>query len=107
MYKCKDCNSIIENKDVIWRESYPDADGHYSDGFMGNYATCPFCGGDDIEYAAECKGCGEPHGESDLTEGFCEKCEKEIQDKVYAFFEQFTEAEKDYIFESGILDEVC
>ena len=99
MYKCNDCGSFVEK---LESKFYTDSETNYE----GIKYVCPFCGGDDIEDAAECKGCGEPHGESDLTEGLCPKCEKDIQDKVNEFFKQFSEAEIDYIFESGILDEV-
>lgn len=93
MYVCKTCEEFFEQpKKVEEVYSLP-------------YYECPFCGGN-FEEVLECKQCGKHYGKSDLTEGLCPKCEKAVQDKVKAFFEQFTEAEKDYIFESGILDEV-
>lgn len=92
MYICKDCKELFDKpKRVLEDRLY--------------FYECPFCGGN-FEEVVKCKKCGKHYGESDLNEGLCPKCEKEIQDKVKAFFEQFTEAEIEYIFDSGILDEV-
>ena len=97
MYICKDCGELFEDpKKVIEQEYY---------GSRLYSSECPWCGGD-FEEVKECLGCGKHYGESDLNEGLCTKCEKKLQDMVTEFFKQFTDAEKDYIFESGILDEV-
>lgn len=97
MYICKDCEEVFEKpKKVVDEEYYGSRLYSYE---------CPFCGGN-FEEVVECKRCGKHYGESDLNEGLCPKCEKAIQEKVKAFFEQFTEAEIEYIFDSGILDEV-
>ncbi len=97
MYICKDCEKLFNKpKRVVEDEYYGSKLYSYE---------CPFCGGD-FEEVVECLGCGKHYGESDLTEGFCPKCEKVIQDKVTEFFKQFNDDEKSYIFESGILDEV-
>ena len=98
MYICKDCGELFDNSKTIL---YEDAEIWH----QSHIETCPFCGGD-FEEVKACLGCGKNYGESDLTEGFCTKCEKKIQDKVTEFFKQFNEEEINYIFESGILDEV-
>lgn len=97
MFICLECGELFESPKRIIDEEYYGC-------YQYDY-ECPYCGGD-YEEVVECLGCGKNFGESDLTEGFCKKCEKEIQDKVKQFFEQFSEDEKNYIFEAGILDEV-
>lgn len=105
-YYCRDCKCIIDHDNVVWREACTDEDGHYIDGFKGEHAVCPYCGSEDIDDAVQCISCGEWHKEEELTAGLCPKCEKDIQDKVNEFFKQFSEAEIEYIFESGILEKV-
>jgi hypothetical protein len=102
MYICKDCGEVFAECDT--RSEYRGE----CFGFPAyeDYACCPYCESDDIEEVVVCKRCGKNFGESALTVGLCSKCEKEIQDKVTAFFEQFSDDEKEYILESGILDEV-
>ena len=98
MYICTECGELFDDTKIIL---YEDAEiGHQS-----HIEACPWCGGD-FEEVKECLGCGKHCAEGDLTEGFCVKCEKKIQEKVTEFFKQFNEEEKNYIFESGILDEV-
>lgn len=97
MYICKDCEELFDKpKRVVEDEYYGSKLYSYE---------CPFCGGY-YEEVVECLGCGKHYGESDLTEGFCPKCEKGIQDKVKEFFKQFNDDEKSYIFETNILNEV-
>ena len=73
MYICLECGEIFESPKRIIDEEYY---GCYQYDYV-----CPYCGGDYVE-VVECLGCGKNFGEEDLTEGFCKKCEKEIQDKV-------------------------
>jgi DNA-directed RNA polymerase subunit RPC12/RpoP len=97
MYICRDCGEHFEEpKEVVEMEGY----GHC----LYSY-ECPACGGD-YEEAVTCLECGELFLEDDLTEGYCTKCEKVLQDKVKEFFKQFNDDQKNYILESGILDEV-
>jgi hypothetical protein len=105
-FYCRDCKSLIDEECVIWRETCSDEDGHYTDGFKGEYAVCPYCGGTDIEDAVQCTVCGEWHNEEELTVGLCSKCEKDVQEKVNEFFKQFSVAQIECIFESGMLEKV-
>ena len=99
MYICEECKELFnDTKTVLYEDSEIWLQSHIE--------VCPFCGSEDFEEVVQCLGCGKNYAESDLTEGLCTKCEKRIQDKVNEFFKQFTEAEIEYIFESGILDEV-
>lgn len=97
MYICTKCGETFENTGYYVNVEYYGAEERL--------ACCPHCQSPAMK-AEQCQQCGEWHKKDDLIEGFCPKCEKVIQDKVKAFFEQFSEDEKDYIFESGILDEV-
>lgn len=101
MIHCKNCSSVFEETEL---ESTlrRDTDTNYD----YRVHICPFCHSDDLKDAFECKGCGEAHPFDDLTEGFCKECEKKLQDKVTEFFKQFNEDEKNYIFESGILEDI-
>lgn len=97
MYKCIDCGQEFERPYKFVNNEYY---GNYEYGYC-----CPYCNGN-YEDMTECHGCGQMFGEHELTHGFCVNCEKNIQEKLTAFFRNFNENEKEYIFESGILDDV-
>ena len=98
MFICRECGAVSEE---LHRKCFDDLDTM----FQGYTMVCPFCHSDEVEDAVECEKCGKYVAEDELTEGLCTECEIDIRNKVFDFFEQFSEVERKYIFESGILEE--
>lgn len=96
MYLCNSCKRTFETPGTFVNEEYY--------GCMEELERCPKCDNFDFGKAERCTLCGEFTPVNELTDGMCEKCEKEIQDKVDGLFRQFNEEEIKYIFESGILE---
>ena len=96
MYHCNECGREFETPGVYVNEEYY--------GYKEEMECCPHCSNREYDELKRCSRCGEIVPESELTEGICPVCEKEIQEKVNSFFRQFNEAEINYIFESGILE---
>ena len=89
--KCTSCNYVFD---------YEDAGGvrenHWLDGeYMGyeTFLVCPNCGGD-FEDAADCCECGEAFTESEMYDGWCEKCLRETIN--YDTFFEYCEANKEH-----------
>jgi hypothetical protein len=64
----------------------------FDDGFYETFSCCPNCGGD-FEDAADCCECGETFAESELYDGWCEKCLRETIN--YDTFFEYCEANED------------
>ena len=86
--KCTDCGYVFDYEDrTVVKESHG-----FDDGFYETFSCCPNCGGD-FEDAADCCECGETFTESELYDGWCEKCLRETIN--YDTFFEYCEANKD------------
>jgi hypothetical protein len=65
----------------------------FNDGFYETFSCCPNCGGD-FEDAVDCCECGETFAESELYDGWCEKCLRETIN--YDTFFEYCEANKEH-----------
>ncbi len=98
MYRCGKCKGLFDTPRGR-REYYTESIAKYEEG-------CLYCESLEYDELVRCSRCGELCRESELTECLCIACEKELQEKVIAFFRQFEQNELDYIFESGILEKM-
>lgn len=74
MYKCVDCGHLFEDgEEAVWDEPRGE---YWGWSCTESVCGCPVCHGD-YEEASECKECGEWHFSDELTDGLCEKCNKE------------------------------
>lgn len=96
MYYCRNCKREFDVPQG-YHEYYTESIAKWEEG-------CPDCKSTEYDELKRCSRCGEIVPESELTEGMCPACEKEIQEKVNSFFRQFNEEEINYIYESGILE---
>ena len=86
--KCTDCGYVFDYEDRrVVKESHG-----FNDGFYETFSYCPNCGGD-FEDAADCCECGETFTETELYDGWCEKCLRETIN--YDTFFEYCEANKD------------
>ena len=77
MYKCLDCGHIFEDG-----EEKRIREGEECHGFpcWREYAVCPLCEGA-FEETVACEGCGSAKLPDELTDGYCDECAEDDEDK--------------------------
>lgn len=102
MYKCLNCNSIVNELEV-----YHETHGSY---YLQpeNLYVCPYCGSENVENAVYCNVCDEPTAESELDYGCCKECNDNIKKKfAKVISENFNSQELDFIWNcDSIFDEL-
>ncbi len=91
MYRCYYCD--IEIEEPKWRTEMLDKD---VPGSEYSWPVCPVCG-DEVFEIYECPHCGKMESTSEGE--FCAECKKDVDDKLYYFLRDMTEAEINLIDE--------
>ena len=88
MYRCESCGNLFEEgEQAVWEETHGLDSPPYE-----TMSGCPICKGD-YEEVYQCKKCGDWHSESEIYDGWCEKCL--LESINYETFLAYCESNKD------------